>query len=372
MQHPGALPYDAAASVAQNARDRAEVLYRGGAAAVASAPFDRHGQVVGVEPRRTHRHRHDRGGCFLAACPLLLACAVSIALSLVVPLVFVVARRAQVSDPEMAADQQALLHMHGFRDLLWDMLSRWHRYLERDHTGYVICVSFLYMFNAVLWYLWYPFRVLAHGAWHLAFKSVLLTAVSIVLNTVTWFPPPAGYVQHEALFVNWALGFVVKTAHVFFAPRLAWSGMLLWDVLRTYGHKQVDEPGWAMFLTGTLILYAAFVGLFLLAAHHLYSITLAFNIVAAVGTWLAAAPLISWMVAVGHRCGCLPAPSRGRRASTEQQETSPMFTVVDDPEDEVDVTQAHGRATALLEYKHQAVTDDEDEDADDETVEFHS
>lgn len=228
---------------------------------------------------QTHRHQHgtmapsaaDRAksvvvflGCMLLFCTI--------------PWFIVTVHRTHVSDVQSAKDGHTLDGLSSFRDLLWEVWGAVNTVMQHSRGAYYTFTVLLFAGNAVLWWYWFARRLVKERQVHLAVKLVILVGVSVVCNCVSWFPLPAGFLQQEAFVVTLLFGFVVRDAHQFVSPRVAWSMVLLYDVLRNYrAHWLVSGTSMAV--------YASLVCLYLWATRQMYSFSLITNVVFANVAW---------------------------------------------------------------------------------------
>ena len=201
---------------------------------------------------------------FIYVTLLLVSCL----LMLFVPYMIIGVHRSRVTETQMRQDGAVLMGLPSFRDVLWEMWTPFNTHLKDDPTGYVIWTAVLYILNLVLWWLWYPKRMLRDQHWHLSIKLLLLTGASLLSNSLNWFPFPQNALQHEPLGLALFGAFVVRNANRVLAPRVAWTLLLVSDVF------QESRPWFKDIRLPVLILYTAAVVLYLWATRQMFSIAL--------------------------------------------------------------------------------------------------
>ncbi|MBL4665482.1 MAG: hypothetical protein JKY23_06000 [Nitrospinaceae bacterium] len=238
----------------------------------------RNGDGDGSMGTQEHKRRVQHLGHWQAWLPFVVSFISGMSLFIIIPATVLAIRRSHVSDLQFERDGWTLNSMVSFRDILWEIWSTMNAQLRKDWKGYAIWAIFMYLINFTLWWVWYPIRHFRHRVWSLALKLHLLLALSLICNCVSWFPLPPGFLQNEPLGVTYISGFVVRSAHQFVSPRVAWSMVLVHDAMKSF------ESHWLL-RGGVITLYGVVVCLFLWATRQMYSFSLAVNVLAAVAAW---------------------------------------------------------------------------------------
>lgn len=252
------------------------------ASRLSSPPAHPHGTLT----QREHERRTNALGSIWALLPFVLSFVSGMGLFVILPLCIEAVHRAKVPLAQTRSDGEMLNGLASFRDILWEMWGPANARLRSDRDGYTFWTTVMYLANFGLWWAWAAVRHFRHRAWHLMVKLHILLATSLLCNLLSWFPLPSGFLQHEPLAVTYAAAFVVRSAHLFVAPRIAWSLILLYDATkepRLHPCCRALGP----------LLYIVSGSFYVWATRQVYSFSLVVDVMAAWSSWYLGEDLVS-------------------------------------------------------------------------------
>jgi hypothetical protein len=243
-------------------------------------------------------------------------------------------------------DSEQLDQMRTFRDLGWEVWTKVHDHMRDEALSYTIYTTLVYFINFCLWYAWYGIRVWRDLQVVLSVTLCLLATMSLVLNSVSQFPPPPGFIQFEPKVASYFLGLVTHNGHGMLSSRAAFSFVCMHDWLQ---YMWPDKSYTRKFV---VLAYCVVVMGYLWATHQMYTSSLVLNVMAALAAYLSAVSMASgWQKTVYHMLSpdgsrsLVVGPGGGFRHA------GGMFSVDDDEPEEEDEEEFAGTQEAQAGHK---------------------
>lgn len=195
-----------------------------------------------------------------------------------VPLMVARARKDHLGDGyEEIGDRESLEfnNFRTFRDIPWEIFPGAHQAMQTSPILYYSMATPVFLINFVLWYLWFVFRVFVDFKLTLLLMVNLLWVAELIINSMTQFPPPPGFVQLEPEFVSFFLGMVTQGGFGMLSTRAALSFVMMYDWSSSLWP---DRHFLRRIMAGS---YTLCVCLFMLCTHQMYSISLVLNVLTA-------------------------------------------------------------------------------------------
>lgn len=221
-------------------------------------------------------------------------------------------------------ESKALDNLRTFRDVPWEMFTKAHESMATTPMLYYPIASLIFAFNFVLWYLWFPFRLLVDKKVTLLVSLYMFEFCELVVNSFTQFPPPPGFVQLEFESLSFFLGMVTQGGYGMLSSRAAFSFLLWYDgSYSLWPDRHIRRRVFTAF-------YAFNICLFLLCTHQMYSVSLALNLLTSFAvfhlsrTWAA-----DYERSLQQRTGAvveLPAPPKTARYTIDDEDDDPELT----------------------------------------------
>lgn len=178
-------------------------------------------------------------------------------------------------DRRVKAESEILDSLSTFRDLGFGIWTHAHQNMEESKYKYDIYVTLTDAPNALLWYVWYPVRVLGYHDFYLMVSVYLLEALSFSVNTLSQFPAPPGFIQYEPAGISYLFGMVTHSTHGMLSSRAAFSMLLVHSVVQQTMPRR-PRLGYLF-----VVVYAVLMLGFLWSTHQMYTVSLVLNILAA-------------------------------------------------------------------------------------------
>ena len=179
-------------------------------------------------------------------------------------------------DERAAEDSKELDNMVTYRDLGFEIWTNAHGHMVKDTLAYMSYMFFVYIINFALWYAYYTYQAWKEYNAVLVTAMIMLSGMELVMNSMSQFPPPPGYLQNEPVVISSIMGCVTHDGHGMLSGRTAFSFLLMHDML------YVQWPTRVAVRRFLVLLYCVIVLGFLWASHQMYTASLVMNLMAAV------------------------------------------------------------------------------------------